>query len=44
MIDDTPATPSPTVSDADEMETGDEDDLLNMHRDSDSDEDGFQHV
>jgi len=43
-IDESPATPSPTVSDADVMETDDEDNLLNMNRASDSDKDGFQHV
>jgi len=44
----TPDSPSLTVSTDDgNMDTDDEKDLLayrNMNRDSDSDEDGFQHV
>jgi len=45
-MDDTPASPSPTVSDADNMDT-DEEELLayrNLNPDDSSDEDGFQHV
>jgi len=48
-MDDTPATPSPNVSDSESegtrtpMDTEDEDHLLHMNRD-DSDKDGFQHV
>jgi len=50
-MDETPASPSPQVSDHSDatrtpMDTDDEDDLLayRNNRDSDSDEDGFQHV
>jgi len=46
QMDDAPASPSPNVSD-DEMATDEEEDLLayhGLHRDSSSDEDGFQHV
>jgi len=45
-MDDAPASPSPNVSE-DEMDTDKEEDLLayhGLHRDSSSDEDGFQHV
>jgi len=45
-MEDTPASPSPNVSD-DEMDTDEEEDLLAYHGlncDSSSDEDGFQHV
>jgi len=47
-MDDTPASPSPNVSE-DEMDTDEEEDLLAYHginrdQDSSSDEDGFQHV
>jgi len=44
-MDDTPASPSPNVSD--DMDTDEEEDLLAYHGlqyDSSSDEDGFQHV
>jgi len=43
-MEDSPASPSPNVS---EMDTDEKEDLLAYHgmsRDSDSDEDGFQHV
>jgi len=46
-MEDTPASPPPNVSDDSDMDTDDEEDLLayhGMHRDSSSDEDGFQHV
>jgi len=46
-MDEAPATPSPNVSNGDEMDTDDEEDLLAYHgmdRDHSSDEDGFQHV
>jgi len=50
-MDDAPATPPPNVSDSDreEMETGDEDDLLaytgeGHGGDDSSEDDGFQHV
>jgi len=45
---DMPATPSPHVSDSENMDTDEKEDLLAYHgigRDPDSsDEDGFQHV
>jgi len=47
-MDKAPATPSPNVSNGDEMDTDDEEDLLPYHGmdhdHSSSDEDGFQHV
>jgi len=45
-MDEAPATLSPNVSDGDEMDTDDEEDLLAYHgmEHSSSDEDGFQHV
>jgi len=45
-MEDVPASTSPNVSD-DEMDTDGEEDLLayhGLHRDSDSDKDGFQQV
>jgi len=47
-MEDLPASPPPNVSDdSDDMDTDGEEDLLAYHgmsRDSDSDEDGSQHV
>jgi len=48
-MDEAPATLSPNVSDGDEMDTNEEEDLLayhgiNRNDNSSSDEDGFQHV
>jgi len=39
-MEESPASSSPNVS-GDDMETDDEDNLLNMNRESSSDEDGF---
>jgi len=47
-MDEAPATSSPHVSDGDEMDTDDEEDLLAYHgmdrNHSSSNEDGFQHM